>query len=241
MAQKLHGHVEHRRHPGRIGFAEHPGRLRGEIAVRLADHCPDFVHHLMDRELRHMGAALLKHGVRGREHRRVLGGIGARLRHLPIEVLRDHGERSLRQIAEVVGEIGVDLGRDHLVRVAAVLAEGHFAQEVVAQLVDAVGFREIEGIEHVADGLRHLLALVEQEAVAEDALGQLKTRRHQEGGPVNRVKARDVLADHVHIGGPVFPARMRGVRKAGAGDVIVQRVDPDIHDVPGVARHGQAP
>jgi hypothetical protein len=114
-------------------------------------------------------------------------------------VLRDHRQRALRKIAEVVGEIRIDAVDDRLVRIVAVLAERHLAQEEVAQLIDAVGIGQCEGVDHVADRLRHLLALVEQEAVAEDALRQREPRRHQEGGPVHRVEADDVLADDVHV------------------------------------------
>ena len=99
----------------------------------------------------------------------------------------------------------------------------------------------VERIDHVADRLRHLLAPVEQEAVAEDALGQRQLRRHQEGRPIDRVEADDILADDVHIRRPVMPARIVLVREAAAGHVIVERIDPHIHDVLRCARHRQAP
>ena len=60
-----------------------------------------------------------------------------------------------------------------------------------------------EGIDDIADRLRHLLAAVEQEAVREDALRQLDAGRHQEGRPVDGVEADDVLADDMDIGRPV--------------------------------------
>ena len=93
-------------------------------------------------------------------------------RHGTVAVLGDHRQGALRQVAEVVGQIGIDPVDDRLVRVIAVLAERHLAHEEIAQLVDAVGVGQRERIDHVADRLRHLLAAVEQEAVAEDALGQ---------------------------------------------------------------------
>jgi hypothetical protein len=42
------------------------------------------------------------------------------------------------------------------------------------------------------------------------------------------------------VRGPEFPARPL-VWEAGRGDVIGERIDPDIHDVPGVAGNRHAP
>ena len=63
----------------------------------------------------------------------------ARLRQLAAERLADHRQRALRQIAEVVGQIGIDAVDDRLMAVIAVLAERHLAQEEIAELIDAVG------------------------------------------------------------------------------------------------------
>ena len=129
----------------------------------------------------------------------------------------DHRQRALRQIAEIVGEIGIDAGDDRLVAVIAVLPERHLAQEEIAQRIDAVGVGERERIDHVADRLRHLLAAVEQEAVAEDAARHRDAGRHQEGRPVDRVEAHDVLADDVQVGRPVAAEFLAvGVGKADA-------------------------
>ena len=59
-------------------------------------------------------------------------------RHLAVAVPGDHRQRALRQVAEVVGEIGIDAVDDRFVAVVAILAERHLAQEEVADLVDAV-------------------------------------------------------------------------------------------------------
>ncbi len=68
---------------------------------------------------------------------------------------------------------------------------------------------------------------------------------HQERGPVDAVEAADLLADEVHVGGPEFcEARLVGGivgAVAERGDVVGQRVEPDVDDVLFVARHGNAP
>ena len=124
---------------------------------------------------------------------------------VPPRFLRDDRQRALRQVAEIVGEVGIDARHDGVVAVIAVLAERHLAQQEIAQRIDPVGVGKGEGIDDVADRLRHLLAAVEQEAVAEDVARHVDAGRHQEGRPIDRVEAHDVLADHVQVGRPVAP------------------------------------
>ena len=188
-----------------------------------------------------MGADFLQQAVHGGQHGPVLVRICAGSGDRAIAVLGDHRQGALRQIAQIVGQIGVDAGDEGLVGIIAVLAEGHLAQEEVAHLIDAVMVDDGEGIDDVADGLRHLLAPVEQKAVAIDAARQLHARRHQEGRPVDGVKADDVLADDVHIRRPVFhPGRVL-VREAAGGEIVGQGVHPDIHDMARRVRHRHAP
>src|SRR5205814_8568073 len=74
---------------------------------------------------------------------------------------------------------------------------------------------------------------------ARQALHSFPTRRSSD---LDRVKTQDVLADHVQIGGPEgreFTAV--GLRIADRAQIIDQRVEPDIYNVPGVARHRDAP
>ena len=75
--------------------------------------------------------------------------------------------------------------------------------------------------------------------MGEDAARRLEPGGHQEGRPIDRVKAQDVLADHVQIGGPEgckLAALAIGI--ADRGDVVGQRVEPDIHDVRGLPGTG---
>ena len=54
------------------------------------------------------------------------------------------------------------------------------------------------------------------------------------------MKAGDVLADHMRVGRPEFRPRAV-VGEAGRGDVVGQRVDPDIHHMLRVVRNRNAP
>ena len=171
-------------------------------------------------------------------------GLGefAVLGHSAAAVLGDHGQRTLGEVAEVVGQVGVDAVNDGLFGVGAVLAEGNLAHEEEAHSVQAEGVDEVCGVDDVTDGLGHLLAVDEQEAVAEHALGQFDSGRPQECGPVDGVESGDVLADEVQVGGPVLGEQfVVGVGVAEAGDVVGEGVDPHVHDVLVVAGYGYAP
>src|SRR5690606_11223153 len=124
---------------------------------------------------------------------------------------------------------------------AAVLTEWYFTHQEIAQLIEPITFNETEGIDHIAKGLRHFLAAVEQEAMCENPLRPRNTSRHQECRPIDSVKARDILADDMRIGRPITPLFTRSIRIAKSSNVIGQGVDPDIHDVFLITRHRNAP
>ena len=125
----------------------------------------------------------------------------------------------------------------------AVIAERDLAQEEVAGLVEAVALDQLQRRDHVAQGLRHLLALDRPPAVGEDALlGVLEAGAHQEGRPVDGVEAQDVLADDVQLGRPEpGPGGAAGVGVVDGRDVVGERVEPDIHHVRRIARDRDAP
>ena len=73
-------------------------------------------------------------------------------------------------------------------------------------------------------------------------LRQRQIESHQHGGPDDCVKAHDLLADKVHVGGPVFLVVGIVVRAvAHGGDVVGQCVHPHIHNVLRVKVHRDAP
>ena len=71
---------------------------------------------------------------------------------------------------------------------------------------------------------------------------RLHAGRQQHRRPVDAVEADDVLADEVHRRPPL--RELRGLVRlpvAGRGDVVRQRVEPDVGDVALVPRDGHAP
>ena len=98
--------------------------------------------------------------------------------HHSAAVLGNHGQGALGEVAEIVGEIGVDACDDRLVRVVAILPERNLAEKKVADRIDTVDRGELRRIDHVAGRFRHLLPAIEQEAVHDDLPGQRQVRRH---------------------------------------------------------------
>ena len=69
---------------------------------------------------------------------------------------------------------------------------------------------------------------------------------HQERRPVNRMKAQDILADHMKIGRPArligFSVTMFAIcGPAGGGDIVGQRIKPDIHHMGIIIRYRHTP
>ena len=160
----------------------------------------------------------------------VLGAGDAALRDLAPVVALHHVQGAVEQVAEIVGQIAVDpVAQGHL-REVAVLAEGDLPQQEEAEGVEAVPGAHVDGIDHVAQGLAHLLAVFGPPAVGEDLLGQGQLGAHQEAGPEHGVEPQDVLADDVHGLRPELGVAL-AVEAAEAADVVGQGVEPDVDHV----------
>ena len=103
------------------------------------------------------------------------------------------------------------------------------ASDDVAGAVGPERRDEVVRVEEVAAALAHPLAAGrEQPAVDPDLARRLEPGAPQHRRPEDRVEPGDVLADDVEVGRPPALERLRVVREAGAGDVVDQRVEPDV-------------
>ena len=158
-----------------------------------------------------------------------------------LAVARDQRQRALRQVAEVVRQLDVDPRDQRLVRQRAVAAERLLAQQEIAHLIEPEGRHQLPRLDDVAERLAHLLAVDRPPAVRGHPLRHRQPGGHQERRPVDGMESQDILADEVRVRWPVLPPRCGLVRKAAGRDVVVQRIQPDIHHVPRRARHRNAP
>mmetsp|Transcript_49961 Transcript_49961/g.121278 ORF Transcript_49961/g.121278 Transcript_49961/m.121278 type:complete len:471 (-) Transcript_49961:320-1732(-) len=152
----------------------------------------------------------------------------------------------MHEVSESVGELGV-VHCDHgLLTERNVCSKGGGVGEVAAECVARVPVELLVRINHVAQRLGHLLALlVVDEAVRVDALGQGYSRAHMHGGPDDRVEPYDVLADQMNVARPVL--HIGPVRVVSSREVVCECVEPYVHYVLLVALqlrvlgHGHAP
>mmetsp|Transcript_24212 Transcript_24212/g.76168 ORF Transcript_24212/g.76168 Transcript_24212/m.76168 type:complete len:457 (-) Transcript_24212:168-1538(-) len=179
-------------------------------------------------------------------HERVVRGqVGGVARHAPPAVLLQQVERAVEQVADVVGEVCVDHVEEALLAEVPVPPELDLLEEEVPNRVSAVRVHERLGVDDVAQGLAHLHPVLGEEAVPVDSPGEGQAGGHEHPRPVHCVEAEDVLADHVHRGGP--PAR-GGVLQGGLlalgderGEVPEESVEPHVDGLRGVGGHRNPP
>ena len=135
-----------------------------------------------------------------------------------------HVEEAVKEIAEVVAKICPVARPELFFREIAVLAYIHFADEVVAENIGAVGVGELEGVGGVACALGSLVPGDCPPAVDDELAGQLEAEGVQHAWPVNGMwRDEDVLADDVRIRRPL----PRGVNGRG---VVDEGVEPHVSD-----------
>ena len=175
------------------------------------------------------------------ELRRQLGGrLGGR--HDAVAVAVDHRERAAGEVAVLVGELGVVPRLEPLGRDLAVGAEAHLAQHVEAQRVRPVDVGHVEGLDHVAERLRHLVLAEQQVAVDGHLLRHLDLGRHQQRRPDDGVELEDVLPDQVDRRRPELLGEVLALAGVGQRRVVVEeRVDPDVDHLRLVPRHRHPP
>ena len=243
-ADALRQRVQHGTQPGPafLALAQHPGLRLIDIPVALADQLPDFLQRAGELEGVHLLLHLSGHGFRHRPEAPVQILHGADFGDASPVVFLDHGDRPAHQIAQVVGQVGVDPGQHRLQRELAVIAEGHLPHQEIAHRVAGIPAAQHHRIHHVAHGLAHLLPVDDQPAVPENLLGQRESQRVEHDGPVDRVETDDLLPDQMHVRRPVFPIQPVVIRAVSQRrDVIAQRVNPDVDRMLGIKVHGNAP
>mmetsp|Transcript_17400 Transcript_17400/g.34124 ORF Transcript_17400/g.34124 Transcript_17400/m.34124 type:complete len:209 (-) Transcript_17400:1136-1762(-) len=154
--------------------------------------------------------------------------------------------RPVHEVPEGVSELSIVHRHHRLLTEGHVSAEGRSIHEVSSEGVAAVLVELLVGVDDVAERLRHLLALlIVDKAMRVDSLGQRHTARHMHARPDDRVEPNNVLADQVHVAGPVL--HPLAVGKVGGREVVCEGIEPDVHDMllltlqQRVLRHRHAP
>ncbi len=162
-----------------------------------------------------------------------------RLGNFAAVVFLDHGRSATGEISETVGEIAVVTLDERVVTEIAVLAENGFAQKIVAKSVHAEDVNDRPRANDVAERLAHFGAVHQQPAVGPDLFRQRKACGHQEGGPVDGMKADDFFSDEVEIGGK--ESGLLVLRATDSTEIGGERIEPDVKNVRLFPGNGNAP
>ena len=171
-----------------------------------------------------------RHGLELLVNRLGLAG----LHDFAVKVLVVHGDGTVDQVAQDICQVGVDALHHHLIGQHTVICERDLVQDVIAHRVHTKVPDKVVGIDDVARGLGHLAVADQKPRMAEDLFGQFLAQRHEEDRPIDGVEADDILADEMDVRRPELlkVLVMVAVRvPAAEGDIVGQRVQPDVDNV----------
>lgn len=118
------------------------------------------------------------------------------------------GQRALRKVLGVVGEVRVHASDNGIMAAAAIRTERHLTQDEVANLLQSILRDKVGSCHKVAQRLGHRYTVILQEPVYRNALRQRQLCRLEERGPIDGVELRNIFADDVHICRPVLLERI---------------------------------
>ena len=153
------------------------------------------------------------------------------------KILVAHRDRAVHKVPKCIGKLRIHALDHELPGNDAVIFIRHLMQHKVADRVHAENIRQVVRIEDVAPGFAHLAAGLQEPRMTEDLLRKRNIQRHKEDRPVNRMETDDILTDQMQIRRPVLLKEFRVIAVpviADPGDVVRQRVEPYIDDVPRV-------
>ena len=242
-----HDWVEHDRYPSQkvgdetiqchrfLGFAlfhEVPGLVLIDRFVGDRQRPPELFEVAVDL---HLKEQRLEFGQRGFGLRHLFGVVCAHVLTLnaPVEVFAAHPDEAVEEVAQIIPQIGVDPVDQCPLAEVAVPAEGDFPEHEVAEILQSVRIGDLFGVDDVPFGLGHFLTVAGPPAMSGDVFGQGHVKAHEKRWPVDRMEAKDVLADQVYPSRPILHEALVSA-VAQSREVIHQGIEPDIHDVFGV-------
>ncbi len=220
-------------------FGERPRFVFHDVFVGGADELPDGHERLVQR---HLGKTFFHFGNGGARQLRKLffNGRSGRGGNFSVAVFDRHGQGAAHQVAQIVGQMGVEPEHKGLFRKVGIQAEDHVAQQEVAKSVESVLVFQIQRPDDVAQALGHFAGIRIPVAVHVEMLIRFDARSLEHGRPVNAVRFQNILGDEMLGLAPEF-MKVRAVRISHGGDVVDERVKPHIGDIFVVKRQLDAP
>ena len=147
----------------------------------------------------------------------------------------------MQEVPKVVGQIAVDAANQGITAEVTVLTEVDFAEQEVADSIGTELVNEANGVNDIALGLTHLVAVHNQPAMAVNLFRQRQVEGHEDAGPYDGMETHDFLAHEVQISRPVLVEFFLVIKEANRRQVVGQRIEPHIDNVLFVDGHRNAP
>lgn len=119
-------------------------------------------------------------------------------------VLVHHGQGSVEQVAQVVGQVGINAGDEAITAEVAVLSQLDIIQEIVTDGIGAEFAEQRNGINDIALRLGHLFAVHNEPAMSINLFRQFDAKAHEHDGPDNGMETDDFLPYQMDISRPEF-------------------------------------
>ena len=170
-----------------------------------------------------IASAITVYALAAASTRPVLTNVG----HHTVAIVHGHVQDAIREIAEVIGKVGVVTLHHRLVRRVAVRAEPLVGHEVVAEPVDTELLDESAGAIWFDFVFAIFSPLTSSHPCANTHFGG-RVRPTSTSRASSPVLAQDVLADQVVVDRPPLREALGVGAETDRGAVVEQRVGPDV-------------
>ena len=103
---------------------------------------------------------------------------------------------------------------------------------------------EIIGIQYISLTLTHFSVALKQPRMSKHLFWQWKSECHEHDRPINRMETQNIFSDQMKICRPEFVKHLIAVSVliiTKSGNVVAQRIDPNIYDVARIKVYRNAP
>src|SRR5208337_1388781 len=140
------------------GSGKLPRLFPCNIIVCLTDQTPDIFQN--NRKLKAQPGFLIMHGMIffDTSALEIIRPVTGYRSNSAIKVFLGHGEKPAQQVSEVVCKIIIDATYQCIFRKISVKTKRHLSEKKVSEGINAVFSDQFIGIDHVAQGLGHLLS-----------------------------------------------------------------------------------
>ena len=176
-----------------------PGRIGHNIAVQLSDNLPHFLQSLVKGKAIHGRLVCGNHCLHGSDQGPILIGDGPLIhgRHPAGCIFSNHGQGPGKEIAQVIGQVGISTANNGLAGKGGVKTKAHLPQEKITDRINTVFLHQLSRPDHIAYGFGHLglihipVAMHMQTFIGRQPHGQ------DHGRPVDGMGLKDILGNNM--------------------------------------------